>query len=115
MHTARRFWEAIEPLHAVVHFASEATESTKQLGLRRFWMSYFAGRFAPMGPIPAAAATAMAFGFAPSMVARSIPDAWTFADPAAVLLARIDGAKASLRRHLDPHMLNDVTRLADPL
>lgn len=112
---ARRFWEAIEPLHAVVYFAPEATEATKQLGLRGFWMSYFAGRFAPMGPVPAASVTAIAFGFAPTMVARSIPDAWTFADPAAVLDARMEGATRSLRQHLDPPLLRDVATLADRL
>ena len=112
---ARRFWEAIEPLHALVYFSPEATDATKQLGLRGFWMSYFAGRFAPMGPVPAASVTAMAFGFAPTKVARSIPDAWTFAEPAVVLDARIDGATRSLRQHLDAKLLSDVASLADPL
>src|SRR6266852_1314592 len=89
---ARRFWEAIEPIHAVVYFAAEPADAARRAGLRGFWMGYFAGRVAPMGPVPPASVAAIAYGFAPAMVARAIPDAWRFADPAAVLDARITGA-----------------------
>jgi hypothetical protein len=46
---ARRFWEAIEPIHAVVYFASEPATAAREVGLRGFWMGYFAGRVAPLG------------------------------------------------------------------
>lgn len=98
---ARRFWEAIEPIHSVVYFAAEPAEAARQVGLRGFWMGYFAGRFAPLGPLPSTAVCAMAYGFAPAMVARAIPDAWKFADPRAVLDARLTSAAAALSRHLD--------------
>jgi hypothetical protein len=61
---ARRFWEAIEPIHAVVYFAPEPAEAARKIGLRGFRMGYFAGRVAPLGPLPAKAVTAMAYGFA---------------------------------------------------
>jgi hypothetical protein len=48
---ARRLWEAIEPIHAVVYFAPEPAETARRIGLRGFWMGYFAGRAAPMGPV----------------------------------------------------------------
>jgi hypothetical protein len=103
---ARRFWEAIEPIHAIVYFAPEPAEAARKTGLRGFWMGYFAGRVAPLGPVPPGAVAAMTYGFAPAMVDRAIPDAWRFADPAAVVLTRIAGSADALRHHLDrPHIV----------
>jgi hypothetical protein len=98
---ARRFWAAIEPIHAIVYFAAEPAEAARKIGLRGWWMAYFAGRVAPLGPVPPEAVAAMAYGFAPSMVSRAIPGAWGFADPAAVVAARIASAGDALRHHLD--------------
>jgi hypothetical protein len=98
---ARRFWAAIEPIHSIVYFAAGPIEAARKTGLRGFWMGYFASRMAPLGPVPAAPVVAMTYGFAPSMVSRAIPDAWTFADPAAVIAARITSAGEALRCHLD--------------
>ena len=78
-------------------------------------MGYFAGRVAPVGPAPAAAVTAMAYGFAPDMVARAIPDAWKFADPAAVLDARISSAAEALRHHLGQPALASLADLSELL
>jgi hypothetical protein len=89
MHPARRLWSAIEPLHSRVYFAPEPAAAAKALGLRGWWMGYFAGRAAPLGPVGAEPVTAMFFGFAPGMVARALPDAWSYADPAAVLDTRL--------------------------
>jgi hypothetical protein len=102
---ARRFWAAIEPVHAVAYFAPEPIEAARKTGLRGFWMSYFASRVAPLGPVPADAVGAMAYGFAPAMVARAIPDAWKFASPDAVLRARLDSAPQALRQHVDAALL----------
>lgn len=112
---ARRFWEAIEPIHAVVYFAHEPAEAARKIGLRGFWMGYFAGRVAPLGPVPAKAVAAMAYGFAPAMVERAIPDAWRFADPAAVLVARIASAADALWHHLDRPALASLAELSEPL
>ena len=112
---ARRFWAAIEPIHAVVYFAPEPAEAARKIGLRGFWMGYFAGRVAPLGPVPAKAVAAMAYGFAPAMVERAIPDAWRFADPAAVVVARIASAADALRHHLDRAMIASLAELSGPL
>jgi hypothetical protein len=96
--TARRLWTAVEPLHAVVYFAPETAEAAKAVGLRGYWMGYFAGRVAPLGAVGPAAATAMLFGFAPAMVARALPDAWSFASPADVVETRIAAVSSALRR-----------------
>ncbi|WP_206791203.1 hypothetical protein [Amycolatopsis sp. MtRt-6] len=105
--TARRLWAAVEPLHAVVYFAPETAEAAKAAGLRGYWMGYFAGRLAPLGPIGPGPATAVLFGFAPSMVARALPDAWSFAAPDAVLRSRLAAVSAALGR-----VAGDVSELS---
>ena len=97
---ARRFWAAIEPLHSIVYFAPGPIEAMRAIGLRGFWMGYFASRVSPMGNVPPEAVEAMAYGFAPHLVARAIPDAWKFAPPEAILGARLASAGDALREHL---------------
>ncbi|MEU4673075.1 hypothetical protein AB0F91_35235 [Amycolatopsis sp. NPDC023774] len=99
---ARRFWVALEPLHAVVYFAPEPAAAAKEVGLRGWWMGYFAGRAAPLGPIGPGPVTSMFYGFAPGMVARALPDAWTFAKPEDVLQSRILAVETALARLLPP-------------
>ncbi|MEU4248160.1 hypothetical protein AB0F15_12170 [Amycolatopsis sp. NPDC026612] len=94
--TARRLWAAVEPLHAVVYFAPQTAEAAKAAGLRGYWMGYFAGRLAPLGPIGPEPAAAVLFGFAPAMVARALPDAWAFASPAAVVESRLAAVSSAL-------------------
>ena len=94
---ARRLWQLFEPLHAVTYFAPEARAAFAEAGLRGFWRGYFAGRAAPLGPVPAAPVTALFFSFAPAMVARALPDIWQRATPEQALAARLDGAVAALR------------------
>ena len=48
---ARRMWRVLEPYHAVTYFSDESRQAFKDAGLRGFWMGYFAGRAAPMGPV----------------------------------------------------------------
>jgi len=96
----RRRWTLFEPLHAVVYFAPEVPEADTALGLKGFWMSYFAGRAAPLGPVGPEVVTATFYNFAPPMVARAIPDAWSFASPTAVLETRFATVDVILRRVL---------------
>jgi len=111
---ARRLWQSVEPLHAVVYFHPEPADALKRLGTRGWWMGYFAGRFAPLGPIGPAPATAMAFGFAPSMVARALPEAWQRVTPDAVVDARVRACAAALRSAL-PGAGEAICELADML
>jgi hypothetical protein len=110
---ARRFWQALEPIHAVVYFAPESNDAAMQIGLPDFWMSYFAGRFAPLGEVPTESVIAMAYGFAPAMVARSIRDAWKFTKPSLVLEARLRGAAQALSKVLDATWLVDLEELGE--
>jgi len=90
----------IEPIHAVVYFADEPKEAAEEVGLKGFWMGYFAGRAAPMGAVGAQVVTATFYGFKPWMPERALPDAWRYADPATVLTTRVDATAAALRAQL---------------
>ncbi len=98
---ARAWWRAFEPVHAVTYFAGESRRDLAAAGLRGFWMGYFAARVAPVGAVGPSTAIAAFFNFHPAMVRRSLPDAWSFAEPSAVLDARRRSAGLALRR-LDP-------------
>jgi len=108
----RSLWTAVEPLHAVAYFVPSAAAVLKDIGLKGYWMGYFAGRFAPLGPVPPGPVTAMAYSFPPATVARALPDAWTYATPEAALAARISGAAAALRAALPPQRHADLAALA---
>ncbi len=107
---ARAWWRCLEPVHAVTYFAPECRERSSAIGLRGFWMGYFAARAAPLGAVGPATVEATFFNFHGSMVRRAIPDAWSFADPHSILEARRVGAAAALRR-----LLPSVDELAAPL
>ena len=111
----RRVWQAIEPLHAIVYFAPEPAEAATAVGLRGWWMGYFAGRVAPLGPVGPEAVAAVTYGFAPAMVARAIPDAWSLASPADVIATRLAAVAVALERRLDTTGLAALAELADVL
>jgi len=95
---AREFWKRIETLHAVTYFDHESTDAATSAGLRGFWMGYFGFRAAPLGAVDPGPVEAAFANFAPSMVRRSLPDAWEFARPDALVAARAAAGAATLRR-----------------
>ncbi|SFL73374.1 SCO6745 family protein [Geodermatophilus ruber] len=95
-----RAHRAVEPLHNHLYFAPEQDEHLTALGLRPGRMCYFAGRAAPLGAVGPGAVTATFYNFAPALVARHIPRAWTLATPEQVIAARFTAARASLTRLL---------------
>jgi hypothetical protein len=122
MHPARRLWVTLETLHDVVYFAGDVRAAGLGLGLRGFWMTYFAFRAAPLGPVPAAPVVAAFAGFHPDMVARALPDAWARTTPESCLEARTTVSTAALRAAgVDPQaceragaLLAPVAAAADP-
>lgn len=112
MNVARRAWLGLEAVHAVVYFAPEASRTFADLGLKGFWMGYFASRAAPFGAVGPDLVEATFFGFAPAMVRRALPDAWSYASPASVLAARREAADAALQRLLPDADLAAVATLA---
>ena len=121
-HPARRLWATLETLHDVTYFAPEVRPAGIAMGLKGFWMTYFAWRAAPLGPVPAAPVVAMFAGFHPGTVARALPGAWTRTTPQACLEARAAVSAAALRAAgADPEacgqaaaVLGPVAAAADP-
>lgn len=116
----RTFWHHLEPVHAVTYFSSEASEAAASLGLKGFWMGYFANRTAPLGPVAAGIVEATFYNFHPDRVRRAIPDAWAHASPGAIIDSRAVAAAAALRRLLPDGMAEDLAHhvasvLAAPL
>jgi hypothetical protein len=97
---ARSMWQLLEPIHALTYFDPLSIDALRATGLRGFWMTYFAGRAAPMGPVGAPIVEATFFNFSPRLVRRAIPDAWRFAPAERVLEARWAGAAAALEPHV---------------
>lgn len=103
----RRMWELTERLHASFYLEPEPRQTAADAGLRGFWMTYFASRAAPMGPVGPETVIATFFYFSPARVRRAIPDAWSFAAPEAVIAARYRGVDAVLRRLLGEEVVAD--------
>ena len=91
-------WRALEPVHTVTYFAPESKAACTALGTKGFWMSYFALRAAPLGPVSPEVITALFYNFSPRMVARAVPDVWRVATPERYLALRLDAVDTALRR-----------------
>jgi hypothetical protein len=116
MHPARRLWTALEPLHGVVYFAPGVRDAGIKIGMRGFWMTYFAFRAAPVGPAGAGTVVAMFAGFEPGMVFKALPDAWSRADTATCLAARSEVSVAALREAgVDESACADAVALLRPV
>jgi len=108
---ARRVWHRLETVNAVTYFAHECRQAADDLGLKGFWMGYFACRAAPMGRVGSGVVDATFFNFHPDRIRKAIPDAWTFAHPADVVVARASSAAEALRRLLG----DNAERLAEEI
>lgn len=96
-HSARRLWQHLEALHGVLYFVPEVRDAGRSAGLAGYWMTYFAFRAAPLGPVDADAVTAMFAGFDPRMVNRALPEAWARTTPRTCLATRSGVATTALR------------------
>ena len=111
---ARYAWKLLEPYHALIYFAPEARQAYASIGLKGFWMGYFASRSAALGAVSSSVVAATFFNFHPQMVARAIPDAWRFASPTSILEARYKSADVALQRLLgDTIHSQEVVEAAD--
>lgn len=111
---AREMWQLLEPYHAVVYFHHDARAIYESVGLKGYWMGYFASRSAAMGSVDPEIVIATFYNFSPGMVERAIPDAWKFSSPKVVLEARLRVADAALRRALGDQIVADsVNRAAE--
>lgn len=90
-------WEAAERFHGLTYMAPEVREEGAAVGLKGFWMNYFATRIAPVGAVGPEIVESTFFYYSPVRVTRAIPDAWSFADPESILAARYRGMDQALR------------------
>ena len=100
MNRARAVWQYGEPVNAIVYYAPEVRAATDAHGLKGGWMSYFGCRAAPLGAVSAPVVTALFYHFHPNMVARAIPDAWSYATPSSLLDVRLTAMDGAMRRVL---------------
>jgi hypothetical protein len=115
-HPARRLWVSLETLHGVTYFAPESREAGVGLGLRGFWMTYFAFRAAPLGLVGAPVTVATFAGFQPAMIAKALPAAWACTTPEACIEARAEVSAGVLRRAgVDPEACAEVVEWLRPV
>src|SRR3954465_6927248 len=101
---ARRMFELVEPIGMIPYAADEPNEAMFALGFTNYWDTYFAGRAAPLGLVPAEVVDALFYNFAPGEVARHIPKVWNTTTPEAAIAARQMGCVKALRRILGEHV-----------
>src|SRR3954467_5384638 len=101
---ARRMFELVEPIGVIPYSADEPNEAMFALGFTNYWDTYFAGRAAPLGLVPAEVVDALFYNFAPGEVARHIPKVWHTTTPEAAIAARQKGCANALRRILVDHV-----------
>ena len=90
------FWRSVDAVHAVVYFAPDTKDRYEAIGLKGYWMGYMASRSAAVGTPAPDLVVALFQGFAPRMVARALPDAWSMATRDDVLSTRYDLARDAL-------------------
>lgn len=110
---ARRLRDLVEPVAAGIYFAGEAHRNYAGLGFGPSPVTiegvempdgpaYFTSRGACLGKVSGEVVSA-AFGvFNPAAVVPAVAFGWSVTEPTAILEARLDGARASLRRMLQP-------------
>lgn len=101
---ARRMFELVEPIGVIPYAADEPNEAMFALGFTSYWDTYFAGRAAPLGVVPAEVVDALFYNFAPGEVARHIPKVWETTTPEAAIAARQEGCVKALRLILGDHV-----------
>lgn len=106
------FWRSVETLNNFVYLVPEAGKHYASVGLKGSWMGYFASRSAPLGAASPELVIATFHGFAPHLVHRALPDAWSNASPADVHRARLELATGILGRAVTGEQ---VASLADSL
>ena len=112
---ARRMFDLVEPIGVIPYSADEPNEAMFALGFTDYWDTYFAGRAAPLGMVPAEVVDALFYNFAPGEVARHIPKVWSTTTPAAAIAARRQGCVTALRRILGAEVDSDAFARATEL
>lgn len=115
MKVRREFWQGIEVIHDVVYFGPDIRDRFDAIGLKGWWMAYFAHRSAALGTPGPEVVTALFHGFAPRLVRRALPDAWQRADRDEILATRLQLARDRLGPALAPDSTPHIEQLATQL
>src|ERR1700754_4274439 len=94
----------VEPIGVIPYSTDDPNETMFALGFTDYWDTYFAGRAAPLGVVPAEVVDALFYNFAPGEVARHIPKVWDTTTPEAAIAARQLGCVTALRNILGGHV-----------
>lgn len=110
---SRSMWKRFEPIHSIVYFTPQAATRYKEAGMKGGWMGYFASRSAPLGKPSAEVVQALFYNFAPQLVKRAIPDAWSLSTPENLIQLRtelaVDVINASCRDLIeDPGFIKQI-------
>lgn len=108
----RSFWHAVETIHHVVYFTPAAKAAYEAIGLKGSWMGYFASRSVAMGAPAPEVVIATFHGFAPHLVHRALPAAWSLASRDDILDARYALARETIAPGVEGV---DLARLASGL
>lgn len=111
----RQFWQGIEVIHDVVYFPPDLKERFEAIGLKGWWMAYFAHRSAALGTPGPKLVTALFHGFAPRLVERALPDAWGMASRDDILATRLQIARERLMPALSADAEPHIAELAATL
>jgi hypothetical protein len=111
--TVRRLGALVEPLAAAVYFSADAQANYEALGLNYF-EGYFCSRSASLGAAPWRVVCAAFAAFKPEVVERAVTGGWAKTTPAALLQARLDGARAQMAARITAPD-DEVVRVADML
>ena len=87
-------------IHNLVYYCPEIRDFAAA-GISGWWNAYFAYRSAPMGQVTAPVAVAAFYNFAPRMVAKAIPHAWSVMSAQQAIDLRSDCVDRALRRIFD--------------
>lgn len=112
--TIRQIHRTLDPYHAMVYFAPEATKAYGALGVTGA-AGYFASRSAALGAVPSQVIAATFFNFNPDLVTSAMAGVWDHADPSQLLDARLNAVDTALRRILGDDVLGgeDMARAAE--
>ena len=98
---ARRTWRAVEPIHAMIYFVSEAQEEYAALGFDvkgNRAAGYFPARAAAMGAVTPDVVQATFYNFSRLAVDFGMAGAWETATPQQLIEARYRAADRALTR-----------------
>ena len=110
-----------QDFHALYELYHDTTYYTPEIGVFKergmggYWMAYFAFRAAPLGPVPAEVVIATFYNFAPRMIERAIPAAWSVMSPEEILATRLAAVDSALRRILRDRVDSPSLAEAAPL